>query len=268
MKNQNKTNSSNVHVVVNTKGGCGKSTCSSILATLLYLNNPKKIVNIFELDDNNETKVNSNYLNHKSFKLKDGEIVVDNIQFSSLCDSNVNNLLDFGGGNDAIRGIQILKEIDLVGLNYYVPVTDNLDEIKNVQDTISLIRSFDKSGIINIVLNRCLSFSLDENDIKKQFINIFGSDELDIPNQLNNLQVENIFFVPNSNIFSILKSHYKVSLLDSYLSSVDLVQNIDTYRQKWVKEGQEVFKNNNKRYRFAKMVIELMDKLEPIRKAL
>ena len=42
MKKENKSNSSNVHVVVNTKGGCGKSTCSSILATLLYLNNPNK----------------------------------------------------------------------------------------------------------------------------------------------------------------------------------------------------------------------------------
>ncbi|MFX4236663.1 hypothetical protein ACOL3F_12110, partial [Aliarcobacter butzleri] len=77
-------------------------------------------------------------------------------------------------------------------------------------------------------LNRCLS--LEKEEIQKQFINIFGSDELDIPNQLDNLKVDNVFFVPNSNIFSILKSHYKVSLLDSYLSSIDLVQNIDTYR--------------------------------------
>ena len=38
MKKENKSNSSNVHVVVNTKGGCGKSTCSSILATLLTEN--------------------------------------------------------------------------------------------------------------------------------------------------------------------------------------------------------------------------------------
>ena len=62
MKKENKSNSSNVHVVVNTKGGCGKSTCSSILATLLYLNNPNKKINLFELDDNNETKVDSKYI--------------------------------------------------------------------------------------------------------------------------------------------------------------------------------------------------------------
>ena len=85
---------------------------------------------------------------------------------------------------------------------------------------------------------------------------------------VEDLKVDNIFFIPNSNIFSILKSHYKVSLLDSYLSSIDLVQNIDTYRQEWVKEGQDVFKANNKRYRFAKMVVELIEQLKPIQKAL
>ena len=86
--------------------------------------------------------------------------------------------------------------------------------------------------------------------------------------EYDNLKVDNVFFIPNSNIFSILKSHYKVSLLDSYLSSIDLVQNIDTYRQEWVKEGQDVFKANNKRYRFAKMVVELIEQLKPIQKAL
>ena len=109
---------------------------------------------------------------------------------------------------------------------------------------------------------------MDKTEIKAQFINIFGDENLNLPNQLDNLKVDNIFFVPNSNIFSILKSHYKVSLIDSYLSSIDLVKNIDTYRQEWVKEGQDVFKANNKRYRFAKMVVELIEQLKPIQKAL
>ena len=261
-----KENKSNVHVIVQTKGGVGKTTVSGIVATLLYLQNQNKKINLFEIDDNNNSKINSNYINYQSLKLKDSEIVIDDIQFSSLSDSNVTNIADVGGGNDTKIVLKKLKEIDLSGLNYYVPVTDNLDEVKNVQDTITLIRDFDKSANINLILNRC--FSLEKDEIQKQFINIFGSDELDIPNQLNNLQVDNIFFVPNSNIFSILKSHYKVSLLDSYLSSIDLVQNIDTYRQEWVKEGQEVFKVNNKRYRFAKMVVELIEQLKPIQKAL
>ena len=261
-----KENKSNIHVMGQTKGGVGKSTVSNIVSTLLYLQNQNQKINLFEIDDNNNSKVNSNYINHQSLKLKDSEVVIDDIQFSSLSDSNLVNIVDAGGGNDTKLVLQKLKEIDLSGLNYYIPLNDDMEQVDNVKDTIALIRDFDKSANINLILNRC--FSLEKDEIQKQFINIFGSDELDIPNQLDNLKVDNIFFVPNSNIFSILKSHYKVSLLDSYLSSIDLVQNIDTYRQEWIKEGQDVFKANNKRYRFAKMVVELIEQLKPIQKAL
>ncbi len=253
-------------VVPQTKGGVGKTTISMTLATLIHQQNQNQKINLFEIDDNNVTKVNSNYINHQSLKLKNSEVVIDDIQFSSLSDNNVVNIVDAGGGNDTKIVLQKLKEIDLTGLNYYIPVNDDLEQVDNVLDTIILIRDFDKSATINLMLNRC--FSLEKEEIKDQFINIFGDDELDIPNRLTDLKVDNIFFVPNSKIFSILKSHYKVSLLDSYISSVDLVQNIDTYRQEWIKEGQEIFKANNKRYRFAKMVVELINQLEPIRKAL
>ena len=266
MKKENKSNLTNIHINCMTKGGVGKTTTSNVLSTILYLSNRDKKINLFEIDDNNISKINSNYINYQSLKLKDSEIVIDDIQFSSLSDSNVTNIADVGGGNDTKIVLKKLKEIDLSGLNYYVPVTDNLDEVKNVQDTITLIRDFDKSANINLILNRC--FSLEKDEIQKQFINIFGSDDLDIPNQLDNLKVDNIFFFSNSNIFSILKIFYKVSLLDSYLSSVDLIQNIDTYRQEWIKVGQDVFKANNKRYRFAKMVVELIEQLKPIQKAL
>ncbi len=261
-----KENKSNIHVTGQTKGGVGKSTVSNIVSTILYLQNQNQKINLFEIDDNNNSKVNSNYINHQSLKLKDSEVVIDDIQFANLSDTNVINIVDAGGGNDTRFLLQKVKDVDLSGLNYYIPVNDDLEQVDNVKDTIALIRDFDKSANINLVLNRC--FSLEKDEIKKQFINIFGDDELDIPNQLDNLKVDNVFFIPNSNIFSILKSHYKVSLLDSYLSSVDLIQNIDTYRQEWVKEGQDVFKINNKRYRFAKMVVDLIEQLKPIQKAL
>ncbi|MFX4284863.1 hypothetical protein ACOL3A_09915 [Aliarcobacter butzleri] len=257
---------SNIYVIPQTKGGVGKTTISGIVATLLYLQNQNQKINLFEIDDNNNSKVNSDYINYQSLKLKDSEIVVDDIQFSSLSDSNLVNIVDAGGGNDTKIVLNKLKEIDLSGLNYYIPVNDDMEQVDNLKETIALIRDFDKFAKVNLVLNRCLS--LDKLDIQTQFINIFGDDQLDISNQLDNLKVDNIFFVPNSNIFSILKSHYKVSLLDSYLSSLDLVQNIDTYRQEWVKNGQEIFKANNKRYRFAKMVVELIEQLKPIQKAL
>lgn len=259
-------NKSNIYVIPQTKGGVGKTTTSTTVATSLYVKNPKQRINLFEIDDNNISKAKSNYINYQSLKLKDSEVILDDIQFTSLSDSEVANIIDCGGGNDTKILLLKFKEIDLSGLNYYVPVNDDMEQIDNLLDTITLIRDFDKSAKINLVLNRC--FTLEKEEIQKQFINIFGNDELDIPNQLDNLKVDNVFFVPNSPIFSILKSHYKVSLLDSYLSSVDLVSNIDTYRQEWIKEGQDAFKANNKKYRFAKMVVELISQLEPIRKSL
>ena len=194
-----KENKSNIHVTVQTKGGVGKTTVSGIVATLLYLQNQDKKINLFELDDNNVSNINSNYINHQSLKLKDSEVVIDDIQFSSLSDSNLVNIVDAGSGNDTKLVLQKLKEIDLSGLNYYVPLNDDMEQVQNVKDTIALIRDFDKSANINLILNRC--FSLEKDEIEKQFICIFGSEELDIPNQLNNLQVDNIFFVPNSSMF-------------------------------------------------------------------
>lgn len=265
MKEKNKSNL-NIHVVVQTKGGVGKTTFSSILSTLLYLENEEKKIQVFELDDNNSTRINSDFLSHSSLRLKDSEIALDDIQFNALSAKDVISIIDAGGGNDTKLVLQKLKEIDLSGLNYYVPLNDDMDQLINIQDTIKLIREFDKNGKINLVLNRCLN--LQEDEIQRQFINIFGNEELGIESQIENIKVDSIYFVPNSNIFSILKSHYKVALLDSYLSSLDLVKNIDTYRQEWVKNGQEVFKANNKRYRFAKMVVELIEQLKPIQKAL
>ena len=160
-----KENKSNVHVIVQTKCGVGKTTVSGIVATLLYLQNQDKKINLFELDDNNVSNINSNYINHQSLKLKDSEVVIDDIQFASLSNTNVINIIDCGGGNDTKIVLQKLKEIDLLGLNYYIPVNDDMEQVQNLKDTVTLIRDFDKSANINLILNRC--FSLEKNEKRK-----------------------------------------------------------------------------------------------------
>ena len=97
---------------------------------------------------------------------------------------------------------------------------------------------------------------------------VFGSEELEIKNRLNHLKIDEVCFVPNAPILSILKNHYQISLLDFYLDSIDLVKNIDIYRLEWAKEGKEVFIANNKKYRIGKMAVELIENLEPIKKML
>ena len=266
MKKENKSNSSNVHVVVNTKGGCGKSTCSSILATLLYLNNPNKKINLFELDDNNETKVDSKYIDSSSLTLKHTETVIDNINFNQLIDPDYISVLDSGGSNDSVMILNKLKEIDMVGNNFYIPINDDLEQFKNLFETVQFIRSFDCFAKITVILNRCIT--LEKKDVEKQFLVVFGSEELEIKNRLNHLKIDEVCFVPNAPILSILKNHYQISLLDFYLDSIDLVKNIDIYRLEWAKDGKEVFIANNKKYRIGKMAVELIENLEPIKKML
>ena len=268
MKKENKSNSSNVHISCMTKGGVGKSTFTSPLSTMLYLNNPDKQINIFELDDFNEAqKVKSSFINHQTLKLKSTEMIIDEVQYHSLSDSSLINIIDAGGGADTKIVLAKLKEIELKNSNYYLPLNTDIDQIKNIKDTINLILEFDKCANINLVLNKCKK--MDKDVIEEQFLNIYGDPDFDVPCQLDNLKVNNIFFVPETNVFTLLKSHYKVALLDSYLSSKDLIENIVQYHQEWrQKGGVELFKANNKRLRFAKMVIKLIDDLEPIRKAL
>ena len=118
-------------LIISGPSGCGKSTCSSILATLLYLNNPNKKINLFELDDNNETKVDSKYIDSSSLTLKHTETVIDNINFNQLIDPDYLSVLDSGGSNDSVMILNKLKEIDMVGNNFYIPINDDLEQFKN-----------------------------------------------------------------------------------------------------------------------------------------
>ena len=104
--------------------------------------------------------------------------------------------------------------------------------------------------------------------IKQQFINVFGSKDLGIPSQIENLKIDEILFVENSNVYTLLKSHYKIAMLDFYFESVDLRENIQEYKVQWSQQGHEVFSANNGKFIFSGLVLDLIEKLEPIRKAL
>ena len=83
-----------------------------------------------------------------------------------------------------------------------------------------------------------------------------------------NLKIDEILFVENSNVYTLLKSHYKIPLLDFYFESLDLRENIQEYKVKWGEQGHEVFTANSYKYKFSNLVLDLIEKLEPIRKAL
>ncbi len=254
----------NTHIIPQTKGGVGKTVLSMILATLLYEDD--KSINVYEIDDNNNSDIKSNILNFKSIEIKESEELLDEVYFDSFSeDENIINLVDCGGGNDTKSILNKLAENDMIGNNYYVPIFDDIDHINNAIDTIKIIRGFDKDANVNLIFNRC--FSTDQKDIEAQFIGVFGSDEYEINSRVKELDYDNIFFIPNTNIFSILKAK-KISLLDTYLHAIDLVSNKHEYQIKWQKEGKESFSKKMKMFRLGKRVIELIEDVAPLKKAL
>ena len=265
MKKNQKTNI-NTHIVCNTKGGVGKTITGSMILPLI-LHSTETQVSVYEIDDNNQISISSNHIKFKSIQIRESEDVLDQVYFDSFSqDENKINIIDCGGGNDTKAILNSLAQSDMNSLNYYIPINDDYDQVDNVKTTIKLIKSFDSNPTINLILNRCIS--MDKTEIKKQFSSLFGDDEIDLPSRIEQLEFDNIFFIPNTNIFSLLKSHYQIALLDSYINAADLVANKDKYHIAWQQEGEEKFMRNMKMFRFAKKVLQLVEQLQPLKKSL
>ena len=107
---------------------------------------------------------------------------------------------------------------------------------------------------------------MSEEAIKKQFPGLFGYEKYGIKPRINEIEGDicSIKFVPNSSILGIVKNLYQRSLLDSQIESMELVNNITKYKNKWVLEGESVFREKMTRYYFAKDILELVDVLQPL----
>lgn len=257
-------NRTNIYVTTQTKGGVGKTTISMVLATLLYKKN--RIINVYEIDDNNSTVTRSNILNFKSIQIKESEELIDEVSFDSFSeDENVINVVDCGGGSDTLAILNQFAQNGMTNNNYFIPIFDDIDHIENAIDTISRIKAFDENGIINLLFNRC--FSLEEEKIREQFIAVFGSVEYDIESRVEDLHYDNIYFIPNTNIFSILKLK-KISLLDTYKEAIDLIDNLKKYQKKWQREGRNTYLKNMKMIRLGKDVIQLIEDVKHLKKSL
>ncbi len=271
MKNQNKSNykHKDIFCVINSKGGVGKTTVAmQVIAPALYLNHPDKKITVWEIDNNNKSNkhISSKYLKYESIKLDKSEMAINDIEFSNLTDHNTLHVIDSGGSDDAKFILKYLKQVELTGLQYIIPTNEDMEQIDNITEIIKIIRQQDKFAKIYLLLNRCIS--LKENEIIEQFINVFGSKKLGIASPLEHLKIDEILFVENSSVYTLLKSHYKIAMLDFYFESLDLRENIQEYKVQWSQQGHEAFTSNTYKFVFSGLVLDLIDKLEPIRKAL
>ncbi len=204
---------SNTYVVCSLKGGVGKTTLSYILATLLHKKD--RTVTIYRPDNfniiNDEPK-NFKLINTstKPIQLQNigKRINADVIDFLFKKSKNI-NIIDLSKD-----GFELLQELGM-GVIYYIPITSNPIEVDLAIKMTEIIQEFSINPKIYLILNKCNS--LDKNAIEKQFIGLFGDKKIGIKSRIDELTVDNIFYIPESKIFHEL-SLTKTNLLD-YLNS-------------------------------------------------
>jgi len=253
---------SNVLVVVNTKGGVGKSTIASQVLPILFRDTDKKI-KVYELDDNNRTYYKNSKIEFNTLKVSRTEDVIDDVNIDLMLDENVINIIDAGGGNDTKAVLDGIQKAELKGLTYFIPLNDDFEQFENTKLTIELIRSFDNNAKIFLIFNRTISFKIDE--IKSQFIAFFGSEDYGIEGRFDEIAdlVEKDFLIlQNTQIISILKNFYGTTLYDFYHDNKDLIENSEKYKKEWVQHGRDYFKKQMKHFRFAKDVFDLIDYID------
>lgn len=232
----------NVYVVVSTKGGEGKTFLSLQVLPILFLN---KNIYIFEVDNNNNSKKmidNSQKISFKSFKIDDGLDAMDEIEFNNMITQNDSvNIIDAGGGDDTLKLLKILKEKELFGLTYIVPLSNSISNVDNAIQTINVILDFDKDAKINLVLNKCPSF--DFKDIKFKFKSFFGNDDFGLPSRYEEFKerIQNLNYITESDLPDIISSKHQYSLVDAYIKAKLIMENYDEVKAEWAKKGKEEF---------------------------
>ena len=263
---KNNKNQTSVYVVANRKGGAGKSTLSSMILPALI--GTSKPINVFEIDDNNRTKLTSSHVNFKSIKIEQSEDAIGDVSFDLIAGENVVNIVDCGGGNDTLAVLRKIHENNLMGLTYFVPTNDDIEQFDNVKQTINEIKKIDPTSRVYLVFNRISV--MEEDKIKKQFVAFFGDETYSIEGRIDEIKnlIEDMFFVENTSLFGILKNIYGKTLLDSFIDGKDMVDNLEKYKVEWSALGRERYKINLGVAKFAKSVVELVEQLAPFKKAL
>jgi cellulose biosynthesis protein BcsQ len=203
----------NTFIVCSSKGGVGATTLSEILAALLHREDITVTIyhpDSFNVIDDEPQNFKLVHIGTKSIQLQNfgKRINTDCIDFLFKKTKDI-NIIDLSKDS-----FELLQELGM-GINYYIPITDNPIEIDLAIKTIEVINEFSIDSKIYLILNKCNS--LNKNEIKKQFISLYGNKKLGIKSRINELTVDNIFYIPKSKIFSEF-SLTKTNLLD-YLKS-------------------------------------------------
>lgn len=197
-----------LYVVVNTKGGVGKSVVSGHLLTAYQFHRKNSPVRYVEIDDQNMSLQN----------IADSSIVIaDTVKTESL-DSfamqlvleNEDAIIDVGGNITSMMFLNSINNIGSLRGNaiYFIPMLDSKQDLKNAIDTYNLIRVSDNSSKIVFVLNRAINKN-NANLLHEQFIEFFGRKELDIRPAFETITDAYLIALNSDFVYNILARHKK-----------------------------------------------------------
>jgi hypothetical protein len=168
------------YIVLNSKGGVGKTTTiSNVLSGYIHKKNNTK-VKIFEVDDNNESGnalKGSEIVEYKSFSVNAGIEQINEALFDVFSGEDI--LIDAGGGNDTNNLIKAIGELGVASeCVFCIPFLKNRAGMKNVKRTYEKIRAISKDAKIVFIFNQCRSLKAD--DIMSEFVYFFGNPKMKI----------------------------------------------------------------------------------------
>ena len=248
-------------VIVNTKGGVGKTTIGLHVLPVLFETNS---INYFQIDNNNKNIIKTNTLNIKEFKINKLTEALAEIEFS---DNDI-NIIDAGGGDDTKAVLTELADSILENLIFIIPVSKNLSIRHNIIETVNLINEKFENPVISLFLN----FKTTSNP-KEEFINIYGSDIYNISSL--KIHTDIVGYAPDTNIFQILELNKEI-LLDKFNSIKNLAYNkkeilkskknelysLIEKNELSKKEAEERYILFNKKVKQAEKIVELVEKLK------
>lgn len=191
--------------VVNTKGGCGKSTISFHILPYFLKGKDFQIV---EIDDNNDTSSsfsNSELLLNRitSCDISQGTIKLEELVIDNMLSDEKTTIIDGGGGNDSKAIIKsLIKEGLAKDTLFIIPYFADFSQLKNLFETVELVKDYDFVVVLN-------NFAKGTDDEK--FKN--GNEDFEIPN-IKELFKKNFYIVPKTNLFSYSSSILKQSIFD------------------------------------------------------